>query len=122
MTVCNVWNYLLFGLCPSSSILKTLHNAIFRELDLFLSSGEGGDLGRIPDDGASPKTEQFKAQYSLLTTNKASTLLYPRLSCALNYQHLIQTCCQHSSTKVTKEKSIIGIIPNRISLQQSRYM
>jgi hypothetical protein len=40
--VCNTHNYWHFGLCPSSCILK-LENTMFRKLDLFLSSGEGGD-------------------------------------------------------------------------------
>jgi hypothetical protein len=32
------WNCLIFGLCPSSYILKTLENTNFRKLDLFSSS------------------------------------------------------------------------------------
>jgi hypothetical protein len=56
-------NYWVFGLCPSSGILK---NTTFWKLDLFLSPGEGvGDVSmetdpvyefsRIPDDGQSKK-------------------------------------------------------------------
>jgi hypothetical protein len=38
--VYNSWNYLVFGLCPSSGILKrTQNNTTFRKLDLFSSSG-----------------------------------------------------------------------------------
>jgi hypothetical protein len=97
----NTQNCWVFGLCPSSGILKTreqnarfevitavtmtdvseerrftqdlhgvtsqktaflLENTTFRKLDLFPSSGEGGDTNsvaslRIPDDGQSPKTQ-----------------------------------------------------------------
>jgi hypothetical protein len=31
-----------FGLCPSSGIIKTMVNRMFRKEDLFPSSGEGG--------------------------------------------------------------------------------
>jgi hypothetical protein len=41
MMVYDVQDYWVFGLCPSSGILKTLKNTMFRKLDLFLSSGEG---------------------------------------------------------------------------------
>jgi hypothetical protein len=34
-------DYWVFGLCPSSGILKTQKNTTFRKLDLFPSSGEG---------------------------------------------------------------------------------
>jgi hypothetical protein len=34
-------NYWVFGLCPSSGILKKLDNTAFWKLDLFPSSGEG---------------------------------------------------------------------------------
>jgi hypothetical protein len=66
----NKENYWVFGLFPSSGILE---NTMFRKLDLFPSSGEGGGedsysvgalrkrsfrnvvFPRIPDDGKSPK-------------------------------------------------------------------
>jgi hypothetical protein len=38
--VYNTGNHWIFGLCPSSRILVTRHT-MFRELDLFPSSGEG---------------------------------------------------------------------------------
>jgi hypothetical protein len=38
--VYNTQDYWVFGLCPSSDILKTQKNT-FRKLDLFPSSGEG---------------------------------------------------------------------------------
>jgi hypothetical protein len=41
--VYNTINYWVFGLFPSSIILKTLKNTTFRKLDLFLFSGEGWD-------------------------------------------------------------------------------
>jgi hypothetical protein len=44
MMVYDTRNYWVFGLCPSSGILKTLENTAFRKLDLFPSSGEGGDI------------------------------------------------------------------------------
>jgi hypothetical protein len=34
-------DYWVFGLCPSSGILKTQKNTMFRKLDLFPFSGEG---------------------------------------------------------------------------------
>jgi hypothetical protein len=37
------WNYWIFGLCPSSRILKKLQITTFRKLDLFPFSGEEGD-------------------------------------------------------------------------------
>jgi hypothetical protein len=37
----NTQNYWVFGLFPSSSILEK-ENTMFRKLDLFPSSGEGG--------------------------------------------------------------------------------
>jgi hypothetical protein len=53
------WDYLVFGLCPSSNILK---NTTFKKLELFPSSGDVvwdtcyvGSV-RILDDGQSPKT------------------------------------------------------------------
>jgi hypothetical protein len=39
----NTQNYWVFVLCPSSGILKTRKYTIFRKLDLFPFSGEGGD-------------------------------------------------------------------------------
>jgi hypothetical protein len=39
--VYNTQTYWLFGLHPSSGILKTQKNTTFRKVDLFLSSGEG---------------------------------------------------------------------------------
>jgi hypothetical protein len=36
-----IQDYWVFGLCPSSGILKTQKNTTFRRLDLFPSSGEG---------------------------------------------------------------------------------
>jgi hypothetical protein len=42
MMVYSTQNYWVFGLCPSSGILK-LENTTFSNLDLFLSSGEGED-------------------------------------------------------------------------------
>jgi hypothetical protein len=39
--VYDIQDYWVFGLCPSSSILKTQKNTTFRKLDLFPSSGEG---------------------------------------------------------------------------------
>jgi hypothetical protein len=63
--VYNTQNYWVFGLYPSSGILE---NTMFRKLDLFPSSGEGGGedtysvgpnvvFSRIPDDGKSPKAQ-----------------------------------------------------------------
>jgi hypothetical protein len=43
MVVYKTQNYWVFGFCPSSGILKKLENTVFRKLELFLSSGEGGD-------------------------------------------------------------------------------
>jgi hypothetical protein len=42
MMVYDTQNYWGFGLCPSSDIQK-LENTTFWKLDLFPSSGEGGD-------------------------------------------------------------------------------
>jgi hypothetical protein len=39
----NTQNYWGFGLCPSSGILENRKQTTFRKLDLFPSSGEGGD-------------------------------------------------------------------------------
>jgi hypothetical protein len=39
--VYDIQDYWVFGLCPSSRILKTQKNTTFQELDLFPSSGEG---------------------------------------------------------------------------------
>jgi hypothetical protein len=36
-----IQDYWVFGLCPSSGILKTQKNTTFRKMDLFPSSGEG---------------------------------------------------------------------------------
>jgi hypothetical protein len=36
-----IQDYWVFGLCPSSGILKKQKNTTFRKLDLFPSSGEG---------------------------------------------------------------------------------
>jgi hypothetical protein len=40
MMVGNAQYYRIFGLCPSSGILKTEKNTMFRKLDLFPSSSE----------------------------------------------------------------------------------
>jgi hypothetical protein len=40
--VYNTQNYWVVGLCPSSGIVET-RNITFRKLDLFPSSGEGGE-------------------------------------------------------------------------------
>jgi hypothetical protein len=39
--VYNTQDYKIFGLCLSSSILKSHSNITFRQVDLFPSSGEG---------------------------------------------------------------------------------
>jgi hypothetical protein len=45
----NIQNYWVFGLCPSSSILKTREHNISETLRSLVF--------RIPDDGQSPKTQ-----------------------------------------------------------------
>jgi hypothetical protein len=63
--VYDIEDYWVFGLCPSSGILKTQKNTTFRKLDLSPSSGQRTSFRnvvffcvfRIPDDGQSPKTQ-----------------------------------------------------------------
>jgi hypothetical protein len=51
----DIWDFWVFGLCPSFCILNNAKNTTFRELDLFPSSGEAvGDTKRDPLERASP--------------------------------------------------------------------
>jgi hypothetical protein len=42
--VYDIQDYWVFGLCPSSGILKAQKNTTLRKLDLFPSSGESGPV------------------------------------------------------------------------------